>query len=181
MLPFCRFASVLSLALLLQSPTLLADWREALPEAQLVGGGEMRIFGFAIYDAQLWSAASAPGEAVAMRAPFALQLTYKRSISREDLVAASLKEIRRLADQELDPLLLKRWAQEMNAAFVDVQNGDRITGVFLPGEGARFYVGATLQHVVTDQAFAQAFFSIWLDSRTRNPGLRAQLLGAVRP
>src|SRR5690606_33147994 len=113
MLPFCRFASVLSLALLLQSPTLLADWREVLPEARLVGGGEMRIFGFAVYDAQLWSAASTPGEAVAMRAPFALQLTYKRSISREDLVAASLKEIRRLADQELDPLLLQRWAREM--------------------------------------------------------------------
>ena len=74
-----------------------------------------------------------------------------------------------------------RWEREMRLAFVDVRAGDRITGVYLPGEGARFYVGEKLQHVVRDEAFAKAFFAIWLDPRTRNPELRAQLLGAAKP
>ena len=50
-----------------------------------------------------------------------------------------------------------------------------------PGAGVRFYVGNTLQHVVKDDAFAKAFFAIWLDPRTRNPQLRAQLLGEAKP
>jgi hypothetical protein len=31
--------------------------------------------------------------------------------------------------------------------------------------------------VVSDTEFARAFFSIWLDERTREPKLRAALLG----
>lgn len=113
--------------------------------------------------------------------PFALELTYRRAISRDDLVEASLKEIRRLSPNGLDAELMARWESEMFQAFVDVRAGDRITGVYMPGEGARFYVGEHLRHVVSDVAFAKAFFSIWLDPRTRNPELRAQLLGAAKP
>ena len=31
------------------------SWREAMPDARLVGEGTLRIFGFRIYDARLWS------------------------------------------------------------------------------------------------------------------------------
>lgn len=89
--------------------------------------------------------------------PFALELTYSRAISRDDLVEASLKEIRRLTPGSLSPELAARWEREMQQAFVDVRPGDRITGVYRPGEGVRFYVGDTLQHVVKDDAFAKAF------------------------
>lgn len=172
---------LLFLALLIQSAALQADWRQLLPEARQVGAGELRIFGFSIYSAQFWSGAGGVEAPLDMTAPFALELTYRRAISREDLVAASLKEIRRLASAESDPEQLQRWAREMRQAFVDVRAGDRITGVFLPGEGAHFYAGTRLTHVVGDEAFARAFFAIWLDPRTRNPALRAQLLGAAQP
>lgn len=42
---------VICLALLLPSAELLADWREALPDAHLQGSGEMCMFGFSIYNA----------------------------------------------------------------------------------------------------------------------------------
>ncbi|MNT77935.1 hypothetical protein D3C72_2171120 [compost metagenome] len=76
---------------------------------------------------------------------------------------------------------LAGWRGQMLQAFVDVEPGSRITGVHLPGQGARFYVGRELKHEVRDQEFARAFFAIWLDPRTRNPELRAQLLGAAAP
>jgi len=43
--------------------------------------------------------------------------------------------------------------------------------------GCRFYVGDQLQHEIRDPEFAEAFFAIWLDPRTRDPELRQQLLG----
>lgn len=154
-----------------------AAWQGLVPEARRVGSGEMRWFGFALYEAQLWAPAASARAVVTLTTPFALQLNYRRSISRDVLVEASLTEIRRMAAAQPDPAQLQRWEQEMRQAFVDVREGDQITGVFLPGEGARFYVGTRLQHLVRDQSFARAFFLIWLDPRTRNPELRAQLLG----
>lgn len=172
---------VICFVLMLQSAELLADWREALPDARLLGRGDMSVFGFSIYSAQFWSPRLIAGQTPGADVPFALELTYRRAVSREDLVEASIKEIRRLSPNPLSPALLTRWEWEMQQAFVDVRAGDRITGVYKPGEGARFYVGEKLQHVVRDVAFANAFFAIWLDPRTRNPELRAQLLGTAKP
>ena len=163
--------------LCLLSSGALAGWQEVLPEARVIGGGELRLFGFRIYNARLWS----PQQPFTVDAPFALELTYHRTISRDDLVAASLKEIRRLNGSAVDEAQLARWRLEMLRAFVDVKPGERITGVHLPGQGARFYAGQRLQHEIADSAFARAFFDIWLDPRTRNPELRARLLGQARP
>lgn len=156
-----------------------ADWTSAVPNARLLGQGTLRIWGFSVYDAQLWSAAS-PQQVITLSTPFALQLTYKRSLSRDDLVKASVKELRRLAPPSFDSQQLERWTEHMQRAFVDVAPGDQITGVFVPQYGARFYAGRTLQHEVQDPAFAEAFFMIWLDPRTRNNTLRTQLLGDNR-
>ncbi|MNH04885.1 hypothetical protein D3C79_641910 [compost metagenome] len=65
----------------------------------------------------------------------------------------------------------------MNEAFVDVRPGMRITGVYLPGQGSRFYVDGQLRREIADPAFAKAFFAIWLDPRARDPQLRQRLLG----
>lgn len=177
---FRQLLQAVSIALMLQSAGLYAGWREALPEAGLVGEGEFRMYGFSIYSATLWSKKLTSGELLDLHHPFALELAYKRAISRDDLVSASIKEIRRLAITSQSPEVLARWSHEMTLAFVDVRAGDRITGLYLPGEGTRFYIGAKLRHVVKDEAFARAFFAIWLDPRTRNPELRAQLLGVSK-
>ncbi|MDW9404478.1 hypothetical protein GE454_15495, partial [Pseudomonas soli] len=106
-----------------------------------------------------------------------LELSYHRSLSRETLVKASLEEMRRLGAGTVTTQQFDAWAREMQAAFVDVRPGMRITGVFLPQTGCRFYVDGRLRHEVADVAFARAFFAIWLDPRTRDPQLRQRLLG----
>ncbi|MOA24755.1 hypothetical protein D3C78_1454470 [compost metagenome] len=72
---------------------------------------------------------------------------------------------------------MKRWSKAMQEAFVDVRPGMRITGLYLPGQGCRFYVDGQLSLEVTDPAFARAFFAIWLDPRARDPQMRQRLLG----
>lgn len=49
-----------------------ADWREALPNAQIVGGGDLSLFGFRVYTARLLS----PAKPFVASAPLALELTY---------------------------------------------------------------------------------------------------------
>ncbi|WP_312955154.1 chalcone isomerase family protein [Pseudomonas songnenensis] len=166
--------NVIIAGLLCLVPVLAAaNWRESVPQARLVGEGELRFFGLRIYDARLWSQ-QAPLQA---QAPFALELTYHRAISREDFVRTSLQEIQRLSGEAVDSARLRQWRAEMQQAFVDVTPGERITGVFLPGRGCRFYVNDRLQHEVDDPAFAEAFFAIWLDPRSRDQKLRRNLLG----
>ncbi len=160
---------------ILLSGSAAADWREALPNAQVVGGGELTLFGFRVYTARLLS----PAKPFVADAPMALELTYHRNIDREDLVDASIDEIKRISGSRVTAEQLAGWREQMNQSFVDVQPGMKITGVYLPGREARFYVGDKLQHVVPDSQFAKAFFSIWLDPKTRNPELREQLLGST--
>ncbi|KPG82682.1 hypothetical protein BK674_17125 [Pseudomonas moraviensis] len=157
---------------LLLTPTW-ASWQDAVPGAQIIGSGDFSVFGFDVYSARLWSAA----RPLAAGQPFALELIYRRAISRDDLVSTSVDEIKRLGGPRVSPAQLADWQVQMQQSFVDVQAGTRITGVYLPGQGARFFIGQKLQHEIEDPQFAKAFFDIWLDPRTRSPELREQLLG----
>jgi hypothetical protein len=164
---------VVVFCLLMAGSPVWADWRSELPEARLVGQGDFTWFGLRVYQARLWSSAAT----VNWEQPFALELTYQREISQDTLVQASLDEMRRLGGASVDETQLAVWGIELRKAFVDVQPGRRITGVYLPGKGGRFYVDNAFRHGVTDVDLSRAFFAIWLDTRTRNPQLRRELLG----
>lgn len=160
---------------LLFSHAASASWQASLPDAQVVGVGDLRVFGFRVYTARLFS----PDKPLKAGQPLALELTYHRTISREDLVEASIVEIKRTSGTAVTETQLVDWRKQMAKAFVDVQEGVKITGVYFPDREARFYVGERLQHVVQDPKFAKAFFDIWLSPKTRNPELRKQLLDAA--
>lgn len=150
-----------------------ATWRDELPQAQALGGGEMRFLGFRIYHATLWAEQKPfqPGRA------FALQLTYQRSIARDRLVQTSIDEIRRISRPAVDAATLARWEAVLRGAMVDVAEGDQLIGVYVPERGMRLYSEQQLLADIEDPALARAFFAIWLDPATRDQGLRRQLLG----
>jgi hypothetical protein len=154
---------------------LPATVQAELPGLRAVGSGAMRWFGFKLYDATLWRGAALALDEVPYGQTFALELNYARSISGEQLVKASIEEMQRLGWR--DPARLSRWQQQLAAVFPDVQSGDRITGLYLPGQGARFYFGERPLGEVNDAEFARAFFAIWLDPRTRAPALLESMRG----
>jgi hypothetical protein len=158
---------------------LLAAPAQALPEAareegdwRRLGSGDMSWFGLDLYRATLWVAAAVPAPP---EPPLALVLEYKRAIPAERIVRASEEEMRRLGAGEAD---LARWTAAMRALFPDVVPGDTITGIHLPGGGARFYFREKRLGDIADEEFARHFFAIWLDPRTRAPRLRGALLQA---
>lgn len=142
-----------------------------VPAARLAGEGSFRWFGLKIYDAQLWVGdAGYRNDAV-----FALDLNYARNLSGAKIAEASRDEISKLGIGT--PAQRAAWLTGMMRLFPDVAEGDRLTGVFLPGLGARFYFNGKLRGEIPDAQFANAFFAIWLDAKTTAPALRKALLG----
>lgn len=137
-----------------------------------VGRGELRWLGFKLYDAALW--ARAPG-VQAMDEEHVLSIRYARAVSSERLVELSLDEMRRLG--LADEPTLARWGEALAAALPAVAAGETLTGLHRPGRGAAFWHEGRPTAELEDPALAQAFFAIWLDERTREPALRARLLG----
>lgn len=82
---------LICLLLLCAGGPAAADWRTDVPQARLLGAGEFTWFGFSVYSARLFGEQT---EQV-FEQPFALELTYKRNITRDALVDTSVDEIRR--------------------------------------------------------------------------------------
>lgn len=145
-----------------------------LPGARLQGQGRLRFLGLHVYDARLWAGSPVPGSDWAA-APFALELLYARRLKGPLIAERSLKEMRRQG--EISEPAAERWLALMVSLFPDVGEGDRITGVNLPGVGARFHVNGSVRGEPREPDFARMFFGIWLSPRTSEPGLREALLG----
>ncbi|MFZ6672839.1 chalcone isomerase family protein [Undibacterium sp. Xuan67W] len=151
--------------------------QQELGQAKPLGKGTFRWFGIAIYDAQLWVGKDGylpEANGQLGRQTIALDLTYARNLIGAKIAEASIEEIQKLKLGTEEQR--KSWLTQMTKLFPDVKEGNHITGIFLPGLAARFYLDGKLLGEIKDPEFAHAFFSIWLDKKTSAPGLRQKLL-----
>lgn len=171
-------ACLLVLPVAAQAPPaeLLLEW----PDARLQGKGQLRFLGLRVYDIRLWTGARAVSEAIDdwVGLPLALEIEYRRSIDGMQIAERSLVEMRRQGD--IAPANAERWLAVMKQAFPDVRAGDRLTGVNVPGLGARFFVNGQLKAEIRETEFARLFFGIWLSPRSSEPALRQALLATPR-
>lgn len=164
-------------------PGIAADsWRDALPQAHMIGQGEYRWLGMRIYEAQLWrDQPPIPGDpAGVLDEPFALRLIYARDIGAKRLVDTSIEEMQRIYGNSLSESTVEQWRHALSRVLVNVRAGDRLTGVYTPKLGARFFANDRETGQIADPVLARAFFSIWLGPSTRDPALRQKLLGLAR-
>lgn len=145
---------------------------------RLAGQGTLRFLGFEVYSARLWVR---PGFDVNDYAtqPLALELTYQRNFTAEAIAKRSIEEMRRVGSFSAQQAA--RWQSDLQAALPDVKPGDRLTGLYRPGSGAVFEMGGRVVGEVPDAEFARLFFGIWLSPQTSEPGLRQELVSALRP
>jgi len=141
------------------------------PQLRMAGEGRLRWFGLLIYDASLW----VEGDKWSSQREFALDIRYAREIKGNKLAETSIEEMRRLGFGNESQLM--RWGADLARLFPDVRKGEHMTGVNRPGQGVRFYHQGRLAGTIDDPEFARGFFAIWLDERTREPGLRQALFG----
>ena len=144
-----------------------------LPSATFTGQGSLRFLGLPVYDAVLFAPAETRPEAI-LRQPLALTLTYKMGFSGQSIAQRSIEEMQRL--RRGNSSQHEAWLTRMQTVFPDVSRGDQLTGIHLPGQGARFFFNGRFVGQIDDPVFSEAFFSIWLDPETREPSLRQALL-----
>ncbi len=145
-----------------------------LPGSRLRGQAQLRILGLGIYRARLWTLPGFRADQ-ALEQPLVLELAYLRDFQGSAIAQRSLDEMRRagpLADAQA-----QRWLAEMRRLFPDVRAGDRIAGLHLPGQGARFWRDGQPLGEVADAEFGRRFFGIWLAPSTSQPAMRLSLLG----
>lgn len=169
----CNMRSKLLLGLgLLLSFAIHAQPMAELPFTPVaVGSGTLRYLGFKIYDGSLWTATGRwqPD------APYALELVYARNFDGDDIARRSVQEI--AAQRDVNDATLARWESQMRALFPDVREGSRLTGLRVPGQGVIYFDGSRRIGSIADEAFADAFFDIWLGPKTSAPKMRKKLLG----
>ena len=150
------------------APPELSDWK---PQ----GAATLRFFGLRIYEARLWALGSPIDASNWATTPLALELTYARSLSGREIAKRSLVEMRRQG--EISATNAAKWLADMEAAFPDVREGDRISGVITePGRDIQFFINGKPGRKVADAAFARLFIGIWLAPQTSEPALRKALL-----
>lgn len=148
-------------------------------QARLAGQGSFRWFGLKIYDAQFWVGDKGYRASAPSAAGFALDLRYARRLQGVKIADAAQEEMLKL---NLGSAAQRAaWQTKMTNIFPDVQEGTHLTGVYLPNQGARFYLDGKLLGEIMDAEFGQAFFAIWLDARTTAPALRSALLADAAP
>jgi hypothetical protein len=146
---------------------------DEIADMQSVGEARMQVLFWRVYDARLlapegrWDAAE----------PFALSLTYLRSLDGEKIAARSIQEIR--GQGFTDEATLARWYEVLARIIPDVQERNEIVGVAGADGATRFYLDGALIGEIREPAFTRAFFAIWLGERSSEPALRDQLLGAL--
>jgi hypothetical protein len=155
-------------------------WLEAeLPKARLAGSGNFRYFGMNIYDADFWVGQNGYRSSAPTAEKFALDLRYARALVGKRIASSSADEMKKLGLGTPEQRAV--WLAKMEALFPDVQEGTRITGLYLPQHGARFYRDGKLLGEIADPEFGVAFFAIWLDPKTTAGKLREALLADAAP
>jgi hypothetical protein len=143
-----------------------------LETATLQGQGRLTFWGFDVYDARYY-VADPKGQN-----GFALEIQYIRSFKGNDLAKRTIHEMSRQGVSEKQRAL---WLQSLEKIFPDIASGDTLIGLHLPDKGTMFLHNGKVIGDVPGDAFAKAFFGIWLDERTSAPKLRTALIATRCP
>ncbi len=170
----CVFLAVYSAQSIGQvaAPALPAQATTGMPSLKAIGGGLLRMFGFQIYNAYLWTP---DGALFDHSKPHVLDIHYLRTFSAKQLAERSIDEMR--GQGTGSEAVYPKWTSEMQRVLADVKEGDRLIGVATPARTAKFFHNGTYRGEVADAAFTDAFFGIWLSEKSSQPGMRDRLLG----
>ena len=158
--------------------SLPAELRAQVPAGRLAGRSRLVVWGFQVYDAALWVTPGFKAHAFEGHA-LALELTYLRRFTSEEIAKRSLSEMGR--QRTIPPDRAALWERQLREVIPDVQPGDRIMGIYQPGGGATFLINRSLRRTLHDVELSRLFFGIWLSESSSEPGMRRDLLSLVDP
>ena len=156
------------------TPAIMAAsevWRTKLQSPTIIGEGTLKIFLWEVYDIRLLSD-DAP---FSWHKDFLLEFVYKRDLTKDEVIEASLKEMQR--QKNITDSQIERWQQYLQQGIKSVQPASKAALFWTDSGTITFYYEGKAPVAISDAAFAQAFINIWLGVDTSEPALRKALLG----
>lgn len=150
----------------------------ALANGWLSGTARLTVFGFEVYTARLWVTPGFQREQYTQHA-LALELTYLRNFKGRAIAERSLKEMRRV--EPFTDTQAQTWLAALTQTIPDVTTGDRLTGLYQPGQGLRLLFNGAPLPELSDPVLARVFIGIWLSPHTSEPAMRDRLLMGAAP
>jgi len=142
-----------------------------ISEPAIRGQARLRVFGFSIHDATLFTQR---GEAYVAGKPAALQLVYLRSFSAEQLTKSTQEELERVLGPS--PTVAADTAK-LATCFRDVKASDSFTAITSSPNDLRLYLNGQQTCKLNDPQLATRFLSIWLSDKSRSPAMSKKLRG----
>ncbi|MFY0309800.1 hypothetical protein ACFMBG_07860 [Leisingera sp. D0M16] len=138
-----------------------------LPGAEQRGAATFRLLGLPVYQARLFTRGAAPLD---WSQDFGIELTYQRHLSQEDLVEATLREMRRLGHPA--PARAR-----FEACFQGVSPGDRYLAVSQGPDRVKFLRNGRTACTLNQPGIKHSFMSIFVGANTRSARFTRALLG----
>ena len=159
--------SIPCLALLLAAVATADPLRDLDP----VGSTTLKVFFWTIYDSTLFSS---DGVYRGMEPGLSLLVTYRRRISRTDLIDRTREEWQKL---DIYKPGSEQWLNSLAAIWPDVEKGDQLLLQVNNSLGSSFYFNGVPVGDIQDSQFTSAFLAIWLSEQSSYPKQRNQLVG----
>ncbi len=162
----------IGLVLLLLHPFPVLAKSSIVTELQPVGQATLKVFFWTIYDSALYSS---DGEFRGVQPGLALELDYRRNITKERLIETTREEWQ---DLDLYSEASEPWLQQLSGIWPDVSKGDVIVLKVDEALHGNFYFNDRFIGAIEDAAFTRDFLAIWTAENSRFPELRDKLVGA---
>jgi hypothetical protein len=131
-----------------------------------------------VYDATFY--AKKPQVGTRKAPPYALELTYLRSLNPAQVAAKTVEEMARLGFT--DAARLAVWEPQLERMFGEINAGTKLAAVKNADGSTTFIKNASqVAGTIVDPLFGQKFFAIWLSENTLRPDLRRELLNLDAP
>ena len=147
-------------------------WLQNFQPPILIGEGTLKFFVWEIYDVRLFAASKPFSRANDL----VLEFDYKRELSKDEVIKASIKEMKRqngVNQNELDG-----WQGFLEQGMQSVQDETKAAVYWSPEGRITFYYEGSEPVTINNAEFANAFVDIWLGEQTSQPELRNSLLGS---
>ena len=151
--------------------TVPDDIKSQLQAPQKIGEVNVRFLGIRMYDAALFTKA---GGAFRWSRPFALELTYARSFSRDRLIKASLSELERMEGDQSDHQVI---GDKLESCFRTVRSSDRFVAIPEGRNQVNFYFNGRQTCALQHSAIRERLLGIWLSDAARDRRLSRLLRG----
>lgn len=152
-----------------------AEVQSTIPHAERKGQANYNLLGLPLYSAELWTDKNKP---FSFEEPFALTLTYQRSIKASLLSWASISEIARIENRSKASFDLL--GRKLTDCFSDVNDGDKITGIAQSASAVSFFYNGKKRCDLSYPRLRERFFGIWLGPKTRDVQAAQKLKGNTK-